>query len=101
MNVTINNTMLTTPTAYSPDRECFEWALNQHVTIYNNMELTLTLFVAAALTMLIIYEYLNDNERLRRHAPAFVSHAKYLIYIFFFMYFVVIKMRLVHYITGG
>lgn len=100
-NLTINTTDLKVPKPYYPDNQCFEWALQQHVTIYNNLETWAVMIVVCCLILLLAYEFLNEHENLKKYSPSLIYFAKYVLYAFFFVYFVVIKSRLIHFLSGG
>lgn len=78
-------------------KECFNWCVVQKVTGYNNVETIYILFVAGALIMLIIYEMLEESENHNKYAPQFIFYAKTLLYIFFFAYFIILKLRFYYY----
>lgn len=92
LNITNANEIIT-------PKECFNWCSVQHVTGYSNIETIYVMFVAGALLCLIAYETLNETENLKKYAHHFVYYAKILLYIFFFAYFVILKMRLYYYFT--
>lgn len=78
--------------------DCNEWCIDQHVTGFNNMEYTSVFFIALALIMMFLYEICEEHDKLKKHSGKFISLAKTCIYIFFFVYFVVIKLRLYYYV---
>jgi hypothetical protein len=80
------------------DKGCFDWCAVQHVTGYNNIETGYVMFIAGALALLLLAEYFNEKENLRKYTMTAVYLAKLLIYIFFFAYFVVLKMRLYYWL---
>jgi len=86
-------------TVYQPDQQCYEWSLEQSITSYLNIETYTVMFVGVALLFLFAHEFCVMHPKLSKHAPYMVYSAKIMIYIFFFLYLVVIKMRLYYYIT--
>lgn len=77
---------------------CSNWCILQHVTGYNNIETIYVLFVAGALICIILYETFAEFEKTKSFAPYFISFAKYLLYIFFFAYIFILKLRLYYYL---
>jgi len=82
---------------FMPSEECTQWCIGQHVTNYNNIEITAVMFVAGALLLLYGYEFFMMKDSLRDKAHHFVYFSKLLLYIFFFMYFIIIRLRMYYY----
>ena len=100
MNLTIPNLNDAVVEQFTPSQSCVDWCILQHVTNYNNIELTTVLFVAGALFLLYGAEYCNEKEKLKKYSPRMIYLAKLMIYIFFFVYLFVIRLRLYYYIGG-
>lgn len=83
----------------SKEFDCKEWCLEQHITGFNNIETLTVMFVAGALIMIVGYEFCQEHEKLKKYSYHFIIYSKVLIYMFFFMYFIVLKLKLYHYIT--
>lgn len=103
MNLTIglNESSLNIATQPLTQKGCFDWCVLQHVTGYNNIELGSVILIAVALLMLFIAEWCNESAKYKEHSGKFIYFAKLMIYIFFFVYFFVIRLRLYYYMTGG
>lgn len=76
---------------YQPDKGCHDWCVQSFKENYNNLDLTACFIVAAVLVLLLLYEWFNEHESLKPHAPKIIIYAKLLLYIFFFYYFLVIR----------
>lgn len=92
MNWTINNTI-----GFIPQEDCANWCIEQSVTGFNNIEVGAVMFVAGALILLYVVEFFYEKESMREHIPKVVTLAEVLLYIFFFVYFIVIRLRLYYY----
>lgn len=99
LNTTIN--AVPSETEFIPSDSCIEWSTIQHVTAYNNIEFTYVMFVAGALMFLLAYEFCMEHEKTKKFAPKMAYFSKLMLYIFFFAFFVILKMRLYYYLMGG
>lgn len=79
-----------------PTEECADWCLNQRIAIEYNIEITAVLFAGLSLVMLLTAELFKERGH-PQIADILTSLAVTSLYIFFFVYFVVIKMGLYHY----
>lgn len=84
---------------YSPSAACFDWAVQQQVTIYNNLEITGVLFIVGALFMLVIHEIMIEYRIKEDYAEHFVYFSKLMIYLFFFWFIFVLKLRMYYWVT--
>lgn len=82
---------------FIPTQECADWCIKNQIVNYNNMEVTTIMFVVCALFMIYAYEFFETSQKLKEHSGYFIYLAKILIYIFFFMYFIVLKLRIYYY----
>lgn len=100
----MEETKLTTPKdpleVYIPDDACYQWGLEQNVTAYLNIENYSLIPLAVSITCILLYELCIEHETMKDYAHFFVEYAKYGLYIFFFIYFVIIKMRLYYFVMG-
>lgn len=85
---------------YQADKNCLDWCVPQHVINYNNMETYNLWFVASAMICIFCAEYFIYKNNIKV-ASFFIYVSKISIYIFFFVYFVILKLRLYYYATGG
>ncbi len=85
------------PIGYVPDLQCSQWAIEQHITAYHNLETQAVLFVAGALLFLVAYEVCKEYPKLNKYADTMIYYSKLLLYIFFFIYIMVIKLQLLDY----
>lgn len=82
---------------YIPTQKCADWCITNQVTNYNNMEIYAIIPVVISLTCIYIAEYCNEKEEFKMFSSTFYHMAKVSIYIFFFLFFVVIRLRLYYY----
>lgn len=87
-------------TVFKPSDQCFEWAVQQHIIAYNNIETWSVIFVAGAILLIYGFEFCMEHERFRKHAPVFIYLAKLCLYFFAFIYIMVFKLGLIRYISG-
>lgn len=81
---------------WQPDKSCFDWCTDQHVTYFSNLETKIIFLIVGILICLLIAEYFFEKENYKE-AYKTISISKILIYIFFFVYIIVIKMGLYNY----
>lgn len=79
-----------------PTKECANWCTNQKISIDYNIEVTSVLLVSVSLILLVIAEWLQGTKY-EKYSYFLMSLAMYPLYMFFFMYFIVMKMGLYHY----
>lgn len=95
MNIT--NTIINNTVGFIPQEDCAEWCISQSITGFNNIEVGAVMFVAGALILLYVAEYFYHNEKLRENIPTIINLAEILLYIFFFVYVIVIRLRMYYY----
>lgn len=98
MNITAINYNFDAVTELASEPRCFNWCLEQNIINYNNLETQYVMVVAAALAFILIYEVCIEYEKLHKYAPYFIYFAKLSLYIFFFAYVFILKMRLFYYV---
>ncbi len=80
---------------YIPSQQCFDWALDQHVTHSNNLEIGVVFFVFLAYVCINMYHTLKDTKYDSK-ALIFIYLAKMAMLIFFGAYILIIKLRLIY-----
>ena len=99
MNITINPVNVTEfePSAMGTiTQHCADWCVNQKISSNYNLELEVVLLVAIPLLLMLASEYFRETNH-PRIADWCVSLSIYGLYIFFFAYFVIMRMGLYHY----
>lgn len=76
--------------------QCADWCINQSILIEYNIEMSAVLFVAIALISLLGSEALREMGHVKL-ADNLATVSTIALYIFFFIYFIVIRMGLYHY----
>lgn len=79
---------------YIPDTDAFNWCVEQQVTHSNNLELQFMLLPLAAFFMLIGYFWSLEYESTEKYAKGFVYMARLFLIVFFFVYILVIRLRI-------
>lgn len=73
---------------------CYEWCALQHLTFMNNINVIAAIFVTVALLILILHGILDNIDITRGKVNFLISIAKVFLYLFFFMWIFVIRLRL-------
>lgn len=99
MNLTLTSIpdQINSTLPYQATQKCANWCVEQQLVFYNNLEISAISFVLLALFMLYIAEFCNEHERFKNHSPTFIYMAKVSMYIFFFVFFIVIKLRMYYF----
>ncbi len=81
---------------FIPSDACFNWCVEQQVVHSNNLELKLLFFPFMAFVFLLLYFEGENFEFLAKYQSFFIYMAKLFLIIFFAVYFLVIRLRLVY-----
>lgn len=88
INATINKIMFT------PDKNCFDWCIVQHVIHSNNMEINAIIIIIFTYFMIVLHNISNEINILRPYKETFLYWAKLSLIIFFGFYILIIRMRI-------
>ena len=81
---------------FVPSDACFNWCVEQQVVHSNNLELKLMFFPLIAFIFILLYFEGNNFEVLAKYQNFFIYMAKLFLIIFFAVYFLVVRLRLVY-----
>lgn len=97
MNFTLPFNGTSYPAGFTPSNDCFSWCTVQHVVNYNNMEVSSLWFIATALILIIIAEIMLYKPAWNKYASRTVYGAKIALFCFFWVYFIILRLRLYYY----